>query len=190
MILFKKLLIIGCGRSGTKYTSTILSALGADMPHEKIGRDGMVSWKEAIQPKWKLKLQYLNVYHQVRYPLDVINSCQTFQKESWKLIENYIPVDKEDQLIVKCMKYWYYWNLLSERKAQQTFQIEKIIDLLTEVSKSLDIKSEEFKKFDNKKINTRSKSYHPHTWEDLTQYDKGLVEKCIRLALRYGYEVS
>jgi len=190
MILFKKLLIIGCGRSGTKYTSTVLSALGADMPHEKIGKDGMVSWKEAFQPKWKLGLQYSKIFHQVRSPLGVINSCQTIREDSWKIISNHIPVEREDQLLIKCMKYWYYWNLLCERRAHQTFQVEQMQDMLKNIAKLLAINPEEFEKYHDNKINTRRKAYQSHSWEDLEQYDKDLVKKCKQLALKYGYEIS
>ena len=39
-----KVLVIGCGRSGTLYTATVLQLLGIDVGHELPGRNGMVSW--------------------------------------------------------------------------------------------------------------------------------------------------
>jgi hypothetical protein len=34
------LLITGCGRSGTHYSSALFKHLGLDLPHESVGRDG------------------------------------------------------------------------------------------------------------------------------------------------------
>ena len=38
----KRLLVIGCGRSGTKWFSELLKDHGLDIGHEHMGNDGVV----------------------------------------------------------------------------------------------------------------------------------------------------
>ena len=40
----KDLLIIGCGRSGTKYIASLLREMGVDIKHETPGRHGSSNW--------------------------------------------------------------------------------------------------------------------------------------------------
>lgn len=150
----KRLLITGCGRSGTLYTANLWQALGLDIRHERpippngvMGADGVASWFMAAddpQPPSGpsvLNYQFDVVIHQVRHPLQVIASMAQFilrhGKHAPGYIERHIPETKLDpgerkyldvkrQLILKASRYWYHWNLLAEAKANRIVKIEDL----------------------------------------------------------------
>lgn len=165
------LVIIGCGRSGTAFIGTHL-----DLGHEKLGRNGISAWQAAvdINPIYTLKSNDF-ILHQVRNPISTISSCHAFvMKESWSLIEaNIHSINSSDSLLLKCMKYWYHWNLMAEKRALATYRVE-------------DIKSEQ-----PKNINTRKtwSSYRKVSWADLQAEDPELTRKIKLLASRFGYEI-
>ena len=156
-----KIAVIGCGRSGTKFISEYLN-----LGHEKYGENGIADWSLTTDGYFSEHIDGLIYIHQVRHPLDTISSCQTLADTSWEFIERYISFGN-DCLIRKCMKYWYYWNLYAEEKAEFTYRVESI---------------------KQSKANTR-----PHsslTWHTLEQIDMNLTYKIKQLAIKYGYLVS
>lgn len=77
-----KLCILGCGRSGTVYTTRLLNEVGIQVKHELEGKDGSVG---AI--RWKGQVLdisiYDNVIHQVREPVKVISSLQASNPQTF-----------------------------------------------------------------------------------------------------------
>jgi len=150
----RRLLITGCGRSGTLYATEIWRALGLDIRHERpvppngmMGADGMSSWFMAADdpepPSGPSALDYEFdvVIHQVRHPLKVIASMAQFILREGKRAPAYIQqnapetqlgaderhyIDPKHQLILKASRYWYHWNLLAEAKADATVKIEDL----------------------------------------------------------------
>ena len=113
----KRLLVTGCGRSGTKYISLFLTKMGVQCGHEKIGKDGVAAWSLAVDSEayhMHLRRRDYNFYtilHQVRNPLDVIKSSHTITASSWAYIEKFIPIQKNDSLtlssIVSSIAYFF-----------------------------------------------------------------------------------
>ncbi len=153
----KKLLITGCGRSGTLYTTEVWRSLGLDIRHERpiplhgsMGRDGAASWFMAVDdtnPPFGPGTRGYNfdfVLHVVRHPLKVIASVAQFilQKgvPSPEYIEKHAPetrltfeertLEPKQQFILRAARYWYYWNELAEGKADQTLQVEQLVSAL------------------------------------------------------------
>ena len=149
----KKLLITGCGRSGTLYSARLFSELGMDILHEldrytqdEKGKDGFASWFMAVddphppQGPSSQDYQFQYVLHQVRHPLAVIASFAQFilQKgsRSPEFIEKYIPDLKQglentdlsvkQRLILQSARYWYEWNILALQKATDTIRLENM----------------------------------------------------------------
>jgi hypothetical protein len=126
----KKILITGCGRSGTKYITFVLRRLGVDVRHERMGRDGVASWYMAVdtsrvpfgQPRRGTTFEH--IYHQVRHPLQVIASAATFKEPSWQFICAHSPISMREPLLLRSLKYWYYWNLEAEKIAHWRYRIE------------------------------------------------------------------
>jgi len=73
-----KVVLIGCGRSGTTFMTDVLKKNGYKVGHECLGQDGGCGWK--LLEKHNVDLwegDCDNVIHIVRNPLDCIASMQT-----------------------------------------------------------------------------------------------------------------
>ncbi len=176
----RKLLIIGCGRSGTMYTVKLLQELGFDIQHEVMGSDGMVSWFATFEDCCCLPKEHLPpvkhsdfiILHQVRHPVETIASIQTFTERSWQRVCMRVPeISLRDPLLVRCMKYWYHWNSIAEEKAVLTYRVESLDRLDTQRV--------------SKRINQREHS--ELTWADLKSVHSALCESVREVADRYGY---
>jgi len=162
----KKLLITGCGRSGTLYSARLFSELGLDILHEldasenpEKGQDGFSSWFLAVDDPYppqgptSVGNEFEFIIHQVRHPLLVIASFAQFilQKgsRSYPFLEKYIPdlktisqnsdLSLKQKLILQAALYWYDWNLLALRKATDTIRLENIGEELPGLCDMLDI---------------------------------------------------
>jgi hypothetical protein len=162
----KKLRIIGCGRSGTRYSASIFRGLGLDILHEldtpgpeNNGSDGISSWFLAVDdlnpPNGPTDIGYDFKFtlHQVRHPLLVIASfAQFILKEgtrSPEFIEKHIPglraeldtgeLTLKQKLILQAARYWYEWNLLAEKKATETVRLEELDQYLPDICHELGI---------------------------------------------------
>jgi hypothetical protein len=149
----RKLLITGCGRSGTFYSAEVWRQLGLDIRHERpighhgvMGEDGAASWLMAVNdpnPPFgtsAVDYEFDIVVHQVRHPLKVIASVAQFilgkgrfAKEyiqanvpQTKILDDELSLNTHQQLILQAARYWYYWNLISEEKATVTVQVEQL----------------------------------------------------------------
>lgn len=191
--------VIGCGRSGTKYFSVLMKNFGLNIGHEKLEKHGISSW--CIVPDSNISifgpsfsdLEHLHipVVHQIRDPLNTISSTLTFMNFSWIFIQRFIPISKMDSTLLKSMKYWYYWNLMAQKKAVYSYQIENIkneIDRIIDIGDFRQIISGDKNTVDetSKKINSR-----PHenlSWEELENEDEYLASKIYELAIGFGYD--
>lgn len=189
----RKLLITGCGRSGTKYISELLKQNGYDVGHEEDGADGIASWSMTIaqgEPVWGPSFQeyeFDTIIHQVRNPVKVISSLHTFLDQSWDYIKKYIPIDENDSKLIMCAKYWYYWNLEAEKISQFTYRIEDIDLVLPKIINILggEKYSEEILEELPRDINKRSHDLIP--LEKIRDEDEKLYDNILKLALKYGY---
>ncbi len=198
----KLLLITGCARSGTSYIMKVLKKSGLIVGHESVRRDGVSSWLMAVDAKEvpegepRSGLVFEHVFHQVRHPLKVISSLHSTHRPEnivWEYIIEHTPeIDLEDPHIVKCAKYWYYWNLKAEQEAEWTYKIEEIDLLWDEFGRRLG------KKIDRDGLDSTPKdanSLGAHlcdfTWADLKeQIDPDLFGDIQELAGKYGYSTE
>jgi hypothetical protein len=196
----RRILITGCGRSGTGYISRLLSSAGLSMGHEAFGLDGISDWHlavndekyEKIEKFYGCRFDFEIVLHQIRNPLSVISSAQTLNATpevgSWYYIAKHIPcISQNDHVLVKAMKYWVFWNMFAERRAKYTYRIEDIDIELDKIAKligvALDTKCLETIP---RNINTRGHSMV--TWEQLRELDSAMCDEVIAYAKEKGYE--
>jgi hypothetical protein len=193
----KTLLITGCAKSGTLYIASVLKANGMDFGHQRMKAEGISTWDLATNPKrgrWKkLRLkdyQFAHIFHQVRHPLKVISSVYRSENEtSWKYILSQIPqIKPTDSHLVKCAKYWYYWNLKAEELAEWTYRLEDLDQLWEEFGTRIG------KKIDRDKVAHVAKDLNTarpstqFTWDDLQrELDPALYSNLRALADKYGY---
>ncbi|MEJ2171778.1 MAG: hypothetical protein P8X59_03260 [Woeseiaceae bacterium] len=208
-------LITGCGRSGTSYMAKVLQAYGIGAGNERIGAEGVVGWQFAFDTSvryvkgrhvkiWLIRpdqYSFRRIFHQVREPVKVISSCHTIMAKNWRYIRRHIPIEPEDSLTMKCMKYWYYWNQAAQQRAEYTYRIEDLDQTLNRLLR--DIGHPELCDRDDvigaiaRNTNTRKdkksiggRSYRQLTLADLQAEDEQLTAKIIDLAGEYGYDVS
>ena len=171
VLTINNIVIIGCGRSGTTFISKHLG-----LGHEKLGETGIACWQAVVKNNngfYEITDDDF-VLHQVRHPLDAISSCHTIMMDSsWDLIHNNIEqVDIDDSLLSKCMKYWYYWNLMAEKRAISTYRVEEVLSEVPQTTNSR-------KEWD---------TYKRIEWSDLKKEDRKTMQNDQEIIERYGYE--
>jgi hypothetical protein len=129
--LHMRILITGCGRSGTKYISVLLGRCGLELGHErKVGKDGISSWLFGVESStapWgppPADYRFEHTFHLIRNPLSAIPSIATFGPAAWEYISRHISIETSDSLILKSAKYWLYWNGMVENKTDIRLKIE------------------------------------------------------------------
>lgn len=176
MLARKRLLITGCGRSGTKYVTHLLRRLGLDVPHERMGEDGIASWGMAVAADavtWGVPASgydFDHVFHQVREPRQVIASVTTFKPRSWAFICAHTPIPLDDPILLRAAKYWYYWNLEAEKIARWRYRIDNFQDVFEEFCGRLTLTPDRsvFAQVDAD-VNTRKRGRVFHLYEELCE---------------------
>lgn len=197
------LLVTGCARSGTTYMALFLKKSGYNISHESLGQDGIVSWPMAsnfLNPWGELappNISFTHIFHQVRNPLHVITSwalnLNHLNRIEWAFVRQQIPEIKlTDSLMVHCAKYWYYWNLLAEKKAEWRYRIEDLEEILPEFMERSGLV------LDANVLNEIPKNYNAWlhtskkiTWADLErELPPDLYQKIQDMTQRYGYSLE
>src|SRR5690606_37917435 len=109
----KVLVITGCGRSGTTFSSKFLKGAGLAIGHERLNLHGIRSWylvsnegRVPFGPSDRdIKSLDLVVVHQVREPLAAISSMLSIGRLSWTFFCKEIPIADSDSKVLKAMKY-------------------------------------------------------------------------------------
>ncbi len=137
------------------------------------------------------RIRFAHIFHQVRHPLKVISSVQTEGEPSWKYIRAHTPeITQEDSLVVKCAKYWYYWNLKAEQQAELTYQVEQIDHVWDEFSRRLGRKLDR-SPLEQLPHNLNARIHTELSWKDLElELDPELYHNILTLAQHYGYSVE
>jgi hypothetical protein len=191
----KKLLITGCGRSGTFYAAELWRLLGLDIcherpvgPHGKMGEDGAASWLMAANdpnPPFgpsATDYEFETIIHQVRHPLKVIGSVAQFILAKGQFAPDYIArnvpetqitadekiLNEKQQLILQAARYWYYWNRLAWKKATCTVQVENMEQELQNLCELLHV---EYQEDVLENIGSNINNRHVYLNEELWQID-------------------
>lgn len=189
------IVIIGCGRSGTTFTSRWFKNINIKIGHERFLRDCISSWyltseqnKVPLGPSFGdlLKIDKV-VIHQVREPLKAISSMLSTGSLSWHFLAKEIPVNpSNDAKVLMAMKYYYYWNRLSEKKAQFRVRAEYFEHDIARVLNVLDYRNIPINNLtETSRVNTRS--YKSLSFHDLVLEDAQLANNIIKMGQGYGY---
>jgi len=191
------LLVTACGRSGTHFTARVLQEMGLDVPHEEVGKDGAASWKHIVSGDFvyvgkgrtrEIRSEgFTRTLHQVRHPLKVIASMQTFSKSTWGYMAQHIALDLKAPAVRRAMQAWVGWNRLIEPRAQWRFQIEQLKDQFEEFCRQAGLPPQPMPEVPQAAKDSRTDRYTPLYWEDLVNADAALAEQVRDLALAYGY---
>jgi hypothetical protein len=186
----KKLVVVGCPRSGTGYISKVLQSVGLDVGHEVVGRDGTSDWR--------LTVGALNGYdpilHQVRHPLEVIPSLMTIMPHSWQFMEKHTSLGKRtgDPWFMHPARIWLAWNKKASAVASFTYRVEDIETITDRLLPKVLLReptSEERTRARNVPSNVNSRvhpQYRCH-WQDIQMADKTLFDEMAELCAKVGY---
>ena len=187
----KKLLVTGCGRSGTLYITSYLQKLGLDVRHEEpippngvMGNDGMVSWfMSADDPSppmgpGRSQYEFKYILHLVRHPLKVIASVAQFifklDIKSYKYIKKHCGFThwptfsqsiKKDELLKCAAEYWLCWNNLTNNIATHRARIENLDEDISPLLETLELTLNNVMTNEiSKTTNSRSKYLKDDAW--------------------------
>jgi len=203
-------LITGCARSGTTFLYEALKKSGVKVGHEMLAQDGCVAWQCAFDKsygsyKWNFPvgtIRFNRILHVVRDPIKVITSmynqsippAHASWNHAWRYICSVCPeISLNDPPLIRCAKYWYYWNLSAEKRAAFTFRIE-------DVEKNLDLISQFIGHTVDKNIianmpknvnHYRIKTDYEISWASLSvELEPSFFHRLQELALKYGYPIE
>lgn len=184
----KKLLVIGCPRSGTLFTARFLCGLGLRVAHERPAPDGSVGWLYTMQPPEAFE-RFEQVWQVTRHPLKAIASHALFNRTLWRVIRHWVALPHED--LARRMAFWVQWNRAAEARGEWRFRVEDLragTPVLDEVLARLGLPPHTPAPALPRDINSR-----PHAnlaWADLDAASPALAAKVRALAVEYGYEVE
>lgn len=197
---WKPLQIVGCGGSGTTYTTQYLQAGGLEVDHEIVGNYGYVGWPFVVGfYNWDGVVisgaKFEHTFHQVRNPLKVISTWLklNINRPEWQFIRRSISeIRITDSHIVQCAKYWYYWNRRAEAMSEWTYQVESLDSVLGEFEYRLGVSLDrEAMKSIPRNVNAWKGRSIPITWDFLKRsLPKELFQNIQTMAQRYGYPIT
>jgi hypothetical protein len=177
--------------------SHLMCAMGYDIPHEKVGKDGAASWKHIVSGTFQnLKKNqghpidsegFTRILHMVRHPMKVISSMQTFSASTWGYMAEHAPVDLKAPLAKRGMQAWVSWNQLVEQRAHWRFQIERLPEQFEEFCRQAGVPERPMPQLPQSATDTRVKRYTRLEWQDLLAAEPSLAEQVRELAAAYGY---
>jgi len=194
------LLITAVGRSGTHYTARLLQAMGLDVPHEAVGRDGAASWKHITTGRFVVKKRgkrpretfidgsgFTTILHQTRHPLKVIASMQTFSEPTWQYMAQFTTLTLDQPVLKRAMLGYLQWNRLIEARADWRFQIEQLPDVFDEFCRRAGLEPRPLPDLPREARDSRTERYRPLQWADLQRQDPDLTTGLRQMARIYGY---
>lgn len=194
----RRVLVTGCGRSGTYFISETLKRAGVGADHEGLGSDGTVSWyfaptfhAEGFPNRvhrdliWPQQVSFETVLLQVRHPLKVIPSLRkALNHLDWSFVRSHISLSTKP--LIREMEYWLRWNELALRRNPiLVYQVERISENWDSICELLGIPSCPLPKVPTN-YNTRGQC-EVITWDYLKLADRGLAHKVQTLANQLGY---
>jgi hypothetical protein len=193
--LEKPVAIIGCGHSGTFFTSEVFQHLGIDVRHELVGKDGIAGWNythllPSQFPEFGLPQDSV-VLHQTRHPLEVISSVQAMLPETWTAIADrarargYTWNQLDEPHPVRGMKYCLSWNFMAESIADYRYKVEDMASVLPIILDMLGVPNAPMP--DVPKTMNKHEYDHTFTWDELSAANMFLYEKIRELSEEYGY---
>jgi hypothetical protein len=178
--------ITGCGRAGTVYTSKLFQSCGVIIGHEKLEKDGIISWwitgdkQPSKGESWdEVSLFYPIVFHQIRNPIQAISSITTIKQNSWDFIGKHILLS--DDVLKNAMLYYLHWNIAAQEKACFTYPIEHIGDNWSTILKLAGISQRPMPII----AAQNERAHRDYSWKDLKNCDAALCEQIREYAFQF-----
>lgn len=205
-----KLIVTGCGRTGTQYLAKLLQAAGVKAGHERVYNAGEFPDRAAFQVNdvevswwaapWLDPLsESCTIWHLVRHPLKSLR-CWVKHRllkdncNSGRFVHGILPETVTGTDLERAVAYLVQWNLMVEERARERFRVEDLNpnDLwiaLHEADVDDGVSSDDVERaFSEVPMNVGSCAHANEpdiTWDQVlkTSYGSQLKE----MAVRYGY---
>ena len=147
---------IGCGRSGTKYVSKVMEAVGFDVAHENNGKDGTSSSYAMTPPPYPKfnskggrnmnphdgidcsKVEWTTTIQIVREPLAQITSAYiVLNARHLAHFDKHIYNSIGNPRLIRCMLYWLEKNNYCESISDYRIRIEDFEDDWSTIQEAL-----------------------------------------------------
>lgn len=197
-------IIVSTGRAGSQFIAQYLSSIGIPCAHEgffntkgfrkRFFYKGESSWMALPYLEKNIKINNAIVLHQVRNPLDVINSYSGISlfidtnNPYYNFINNHFILTGNE--LIDCMRWWSEWNIRCQNIAHLTYKVESIDQSIHNILKTINIRHSnnyiyELNKFIYQNINSRTRNNL--TLHDLP--DGKVKQNVINLARKYKYNI-
>lgn len=201
----RRILIVGCPRSGTKYISQVFKKAGLSSTHENDkGKDVVVGWRYAASGKafcyhfrhiCRFYTEFTQVWHQVRNPVKVLRSLPALgDYRNWAhIVDSRLGLGDRRSLEYG-MQFWLSWTRRCDDMCDWRYRVEDVQDgskVWRKMCKRLDLGEQGLPPV-SQRNNTRvkHKRYRSVTLADMRAADPGLAGKVIRRAKKYGYDLT
>lgn len=199
LVVPRKLLIVGCPRSGTRAISDALTTARFPVGHERCGPRGISSCFFAAKD-WDYpgkhrgtpeRFRFEQVWHQTRTPNKVISSMADKMPPSfWRWQEKHTGIPGNLEPTVKrCAIFWIAWNELVEKNypGAWRYRVEDLGDLWPTMLERLGIPWVPLQTSPDHGHNER-KERHYWTWDELRDaLPTGIWDRLRKKAEEYGY---
>lgn len=203
------LLVIGCPRSGTKYTATLLQQAGGQVGHEWLFADGLVSCHLTVEHnRWRVPsfdgrftlprhVHFARILHQIRAPLPTINSLRHWVREPWAALFLEVAAEvttarSEQDPRELAMRIYLEWNTLAQSVAAASYRVEDLapdtpaLAMVTNALYGIHVGPEHFAEVPPNTNATEGRRARL-TWGELRDVNHTLAASCHALGARYGY---
>lgn len=195
----------GTPRSGTGFTSQLLTSGGLKIGHEMVF--GMPSFgfypKGAVGDSSWMAVPHLREYpdakkiHIVRDPLKTISSMfhaghlsdQSIGSNPYCFYKvRHLPEIMQWKDLDRYLFFWTVWNNVAEKECEKTFKLENIAKNPSPIFKHLgvDTKGKEL----YKKVYNQYSGVSYLNMKDLKKCNKSLVNTLVKQAKKYGYNLK
>jgi len=202
----RPLLITANGGSGTHTIKTIFATNGIALGHERVGKNGSVSWAFAVDVtrsnfvttpgcNWlnSPNSTFNHVVHLARCPRDVVSALQSHATCSLKYIRDTLHLNFKDSELRSTkflMSAWLEWNKHIEGFAESRYRIDEFLkkDTIMSIANLSGFNPPNNVVFPTAHVNHRHHS--DLTWAALRAADKGLAQQLEFKARQYGFPES
>ena len=183
----KRIAVLGCPRSGTRFMASVLSYSGYPTGHENYNYPSVIDWQMlGTMSATEIRKRFDIILHQVRHPFSFVRSMPTIQLNSVAFIQAMVPSVRDARDPKQALIFWEHWNRRCRATADFTYKVEDLKELIPTFKERFDIciDPETIDRYTDvpKKINSRTNRNTYIT--NLAQYELELPKLAIEL--NYG----
>lgn len=136
-----------------------------------------------------LRDHYGLILHQLRSPMEVIASAQTFTNGSMIYIDNKIGIRQYDDRILQAARYWVEWNRAAYRICDFSYRVEDLRLRLPEVCDLVGVRCS-IRGYDEMLARRTNRRPHPPvSVNHIKERDMDLYRDLVETAEAFGYAI-